>query len=196
MTSLAQNVRMLTKPHVAYSNTGKIGTAQPLLTQLTRAESGTGKPTTNDKPIPIHLTAVAQWQDMEKEARDHQYERTGDDSGSLWVITASWEKVDDDEWTPFLEHVTLEWITQITNIIDPPRPRRPLMQPCAACGVKYTSGEDGKRIPAVTAWVWEHDDHDRTAKVDKWDVHCSACGAEWHGKEVAKSYWRPVEQSA
>lgn len=114
---------------------------------------------------------------------------TGDDTGELSVIIESWAHVEDDEWKKFLEHVTLDWIDRITNVIAPTRPRRPLMQPCSACGEKYTPGEDGKRIPAVTAWVWDGLG-EAVAPMEQWDVKCSSCGAEWHGKEVAKSYWK------
>lgn len=187
--TLATNVRQLTQHHITYSHTKKIITAPPMLTQLTQAQSGSGAPTTNERPVPVHLTAIALWQDMEKEARQYRHDMTGDDSGGLWPIIESWARINDDEWQPFLEHVTLDWIDRINNTIDPPRPRRPLMQPCAACGEKYTPGEDGKRIPAVTAWVWDHHGENVTS-IEKWEVLCSNCGAQWHGKEVAMSYWR------
>ena len=189
--SLRANVSMLIRPHLAYDATGKLGIAQALLTQLTQAESGRGKPTTNERPVPIHLTAIALWQDLEFEAREHQYQRTSDDSGGLWQIVSTWETIEDDEWASHLEHVTADWITRITNVIHPTRPRRPLMRPCEACGEKYQIGDEGKRIPAVTAWCW--DEHgEQVARVDDWDVQCSACGAEWRGKEVARVWWQAV----
>lgn len=189
--SLASNVRILTQPHVAYSPAKKIVTAKPLLTQLTEADNGGGRPTTNERPVPVHLTAIALWQDLEHEAQQHRYEMTEDDSGGLWAIIESWAHVEDDEWKKFLEHVTLDWIDRITNVIEPPRPRRPLMQPCSACGEKYTPGKDGKRIPAVTAWVWDGLG-EQVAKPDTWEVRCDSCGSQWTGKEVVKQYWRAL----
>lgn len=189
--SLASNVRILTQPHVTYGPTKKITTVKPLLTQLTEADNGNNKPTTNERPVPINLTAIALWQDLTKEAKEYQHEMTGDDTGELSVIIESWHHVTDDDWRPFLEHVTLDWIDRINAVITPTRPRRPLMQPCSACGYKYTTGEDGKRIPAVTAWVWDGLG-EQVAKPDTWEVRCDSCGSQWTGKEVVKQYWRAL----
>lgn len=170
---------------------GKIVTAKPLLTQLSEADRDGGTSTTSERPIPANVNAIALMQDLLREAEEHQYEMTGNDNGSLWTIIATWETITNTEWANYLEHVTLDWIDRINAIIQPTRPRRPLMQPCSACGEKYAPGEDGKRIPAITAWVWDSLG-ERVSKIDHWDVNCSACGAQWHGKEVVKSYWRSV----
>lgn len=187
--SLASNINQLINPHVAMNPRGKIVKQPALLTQLSEADRNGGISTTSERPIPANVNAIALAQDLLHEAKNHQYEMTSNDDGTLWQIIKSWETVEDREWQEFLGHVTLDWIDRINQIIQPTRPRRPLMQPCSACGHKYTPGDDGKRIPAVTAWVWDRQG-EAIAPMEHWDVHCSNCGAEWHGKEVAKSYWR------
>lgn len=188
--TLTMNVHMLTSPHVARDQQGRYGTAQPLLKQLTAEAVTRGESVGSEKPLPIGIKAVALWQDMEREARNHQYARTGDSTGGLWQITESWRNVEDDEWTPYLEHVTSDWIARITNVIDPPRPRRPLRQPCVACGERWVYDADGVRSEAVTAWVW--DEEGGIAGADGWDVSCASCSAQWVGNEVANTYWRAV----
>ena len=188
--TLAGNVHRLTRPHLSTLR-GQIATVPPLLTQLTMDHGRHSQKVSSERPIPVPLSAIALWQDMEHEAREHQYARTGDDSGGLWQIVESWERVDDAEWCAYLGQVTLDFIDRILATIDPPRPRRPLRQPCAACGQRWTYDADGQRSEAVTAWVWDEDD--RVAKVDTWEVTCTSCGAQWVGKEVARTYWRAVD---
>lgn len=188
--SLRMNVHMLTRPHIARDNSGKLGTAQPLLTQLTAEAGSSGSASGSERPIPGSIKALSLWKDLEFEARDHQYVRTGDDSGGLWQITSTWEHVEDPEWEPFLEGVTGDWISRIANTIEPPRPRRPLRQDCVACGQRWVYDQDGQRSEAVTAWVW--DDAGAVTKVAEWEVACSACGAQWIGQEVTRNYWRAV----
>lgn len=190
--SLASNINQLINPHIAMNPRGKIIKQPALLTQLKDANSNGGRPTTSERPIPANLKAVALLQDIYDEALKHQCAMTGTvDQRPLRDILTDWATIEDHEWQTFLGHVTLDWIDRINDTINPTRPRRPLMQPCSACGQKYAPDDDGKRIPAVTAWVWDSEG-DHIAPMEHWDVHCSACGAEWHGKEVAKSYWRDV----
>lgn len=189
--SLASNINQLINTHIAYSPTGKIIKQPALLTQLKDANGNGGRPTTSERPIPANMKAVALLQDIYDETIKHQYEMTGNYDGSLRQILTEWATIEDKEWQQHLEHATLDWIDQINTCIDPPRPRRPLHQPCSACGKKYTPDEDGKRIPAVTAWVWDHHG-ERVATPDQWEVACSSCGAQWHGKEVVKQYWRAL----
>ncbi|NWN89199.1 MAG: hypothetical protein HLX51_11780 [Micrococcaceae bacterium] len=190
--SLASNINQLINTHVAMDQRGKIVKQPALLTQLKDADSDGGRPTTNERPIPANLKAVALLQDIYDEATKHQYAmiRTVDQRPLREILTG-WATIEDREWRPFLEHVTLDWIDQIHDAISPTRPRRPLMQPCSACGQKYTPDDDGKRIPAITAWVWDHHG-DHIAKPEHWEVQCSNCGAQWHGSEVVKAYWRAV----
>ena len=189
--SLKDNIRLLTQPHIGYNHAGKIVKQDSLLTQLNKAERIGGTSTTSEKPIPANINAVALAQDILKEAQQHQYEMTGTMRGSLWAIILSWQQVEDKEWVAFLEHVTQDWIDAIRNLTNPTRPRRPLHQPCASCGNKYTPGEDGKRIPALTAWVWDRAG-ERIAPSENWEVTCSNCGTQWTGREVTKSYWRAL----
>ena len=190
--TLAGNVHRLTRPHLSTMG-GKIATVPPMLTQLTMEGRAPSHATSSETPLPVSVRAIALWQDMEHEARDHQYARTGDDSGGLWQIVQSWEYVADEEWVAYLERVTLDFIDRITATIDPPRRRRPLRQPCASCGERWFYDADGQRSEAVTAWVWDEDGS--VSKVETWDVKCLCCGAQWVGKEVANTYWRAVESS-
>lgn len=185
--TLTGNVHRLTRPHLT-TMAGKIVTMPPMLTQLTMGCGSANTAVSSETRLPVSVRAIALWQDMEHEARDHQYARTGDDSGRLWQIVASWESVDDAEWAAYLEGVTLDFIDRIANIIDPPRPRRPLRQPCASCGQRWHYDADGQRSEAVTAWVW--DESGSVGKLENWEVACTACGAQWVGKEVARNYWR------
>ena len=170
---------------------GKIVKQPALLTQLTDFIGATGNSGSSEQPIPGSIKALSVHVQMQWDAKNHQYEMTGDDSGGLWAILKSWQHVTDPEWVAFLEHVTLEWIDQIKACIDPPRARRPLRQPCSACGQRWYYGEDNKRTEAVTAWVWDSLG-ERVAPIENWDVQCQVCNAEWHGKEVAKAYWRAI----
>jgi len=188
--SLASNINQLINTHVAINAHGKIVKQPPLLTQLKDADSNGGRPTTSERPIPANLKAVALLQDIYDEAIKHQYAMIKTvDQRPLRAILTEWATIEDREWQSFLGHVTLDWVDLINDVINPTRPRRPLMQPCSACGQKYTPGEDGKRIPAVTAWVWDSTGEHVTS-IEQWEVQCSNCGAQWHGKEVVKSYWR------
>lgn len=189
--TLRSNVSMLIRPHLSYDASGKLGTAQALLTQLTSEAGSSGSSAGNERPIPGSIKAMSLFVQLEWDARNEQYMRTGDDSGGLWQIVSSWENLNDPEFAPHLEHVTADWIAEISNTINPPRSRRPLRQPCASCGQRWTYDRDGKRAEAVTAWVWD-DLGEKVATVEKWDVQCSVCGAEWRGKEVAQTYWRAV----
>ena len=107
--SLASNIRMLTQEHPTIHH-GKITTAQPLLTQLTDYIGSSGKTGSSEKPIPGSIKALSHYVQMEWDARNHQYEITGDDSGGLWVIIESWANITDPEWETYLEHITTEWI--------------------------------------------------------------------------------------
>lgn len=190
--SLASNINQLINAHVAMSATGKIIKQSALLTQLRNADTDGGRPTTNERPIPANLKAVALLQDIYDEAINHQYEMTHClDQRPLRDILQAWAALEDREWVNCLEHVTQDWIDKIHEAIDPTRPRRPLHQPCSSCGNKYTPDDEGKRIPAVTAWVWDSDGN-TIAPMEHWDVRCSSCGAQWHGKEVIKQYWRAL----
>lgn len=189
--SLASNINQLINTHVDYNRVGKIVKVKPLLSQLSESERVGGSSTTSERPIPANVNAIALMQNIYDETIKHQYAMTGNYDGSLWEILAEWVTIKDSEWQAFLDHVTLDWIDDIKRTIDPPRPRRPLMQPCSSCGNKYTPGEDGKRIPAVTAWVWDNSG-EHVAKPDSWEVRCDSCGAQWIGKEVVKAYWRAL----
>lgn len=189
--SLASNINRLIRPHVDYSSAGKIVKVKPLLTQLTDFIGSNGASGSSEPPIPGSIKALSAHVQMEWDAKNYQYEMTGDDSGGLWAILESWENVTDDEWQAYLENITLDFIDQIQNTIEPPRPRRPLRQPCSACGQRWIYDEDNKRTEAVTAWVWDSTG-EHLASIEQWEVHCALCGAQWHGKEVAKAYWRAV----
>ena len=190
--SLASNINQLTNTHVAMNTRGKIVKQPALLTQLTDFIGATGNSGSSEQPIPGSIKALSLHVQMEWDARNHQYEITGDDSGGLWAILQSWDNTISNtgsDTEQFLEHVTQDWIDQIKACIDPPRARRPLRQPCSACGQRWYYDEDNKRAEAVTAWVWTSNG-EHIAPVQDWEVHCSACNAQWTGKEVTKAYWR------
>lgn len=190
--SLTENINQLINTHLTMTPQNKIVKVPALLTQLKNATTTGGRPATSERPIPANLKAVALLQNIYDEAINHQYaiHHTLDQS-PLRAILTEWTHITDKEWVTFLGHVTLDWIDQIHDAINPTRPRRPLMQPCSSCGEKYTPGEDGKRIPAVTAWVWD-EAGEQIAKAETWEVQCSHCGAQWHGNEVVKAYWRAL----
>ena len=189
--SLKENIRLLTQPHIDYNHAGKIVKTEALLKQLHKAERTGGKSTTSEKPIPANINAIALAQDLLDEAQKEQYRMVGYYNDNLWLILTTWETIEDKKAQERLTEITTDWIERIRNIIDPTRPRRPLHQPCSACGHKYTHGEDDKRIPALTAWVWTSDG-EQLAPMENWEVTCSSCNTQWHGKEVIKSYWRAL----
>lgn len=184
--ALRANINQLIRPHMTV-RFGKIVKQPALLRQLGEAQTGNDTPTTTEQPVPVHLTAVQLWQDMEFQARDLQYQMTGSDRGGLWSILPSWEAVTDEGWQSRLGEVTGEWIGRIQEVLDPPRPRRPLNQPCPGCGEKYAPGENGKRIPAVTVWAWASDG-ETVAPFEQWEVTCGACGEQWHGRDAIRVF--------
>lgn len=187
--TLAANIRQLTQPHPGITPNGKIATVKPLLEQLTDFIGTTGTTTSNEPPIPGSIKALSTYIQMERDAQDLNYQITGTDHGNLWAILKSWEPLKDDHWQPTLQEITSEWITQIHHHLNPPRERRPLRQPCAACNQRWAYDHDGKRIEALTAWVWDtHGEH--IAPLNQWEIQCANCDAQWHGKEVIKAYWR------
>lgn len=190
--SLRMNIHTLTREHYSRDHAGRLARAIPLLEQLTAGAGNAGGSAGSETPLPVSVSAIALWQDLEFEAKDIQYRRTGNDRGGLWEITAGWSGIDDPEhgdphWAAYLEDVTGDWIVRITELINPvSRSRRPLRRPCAACGNRWHWENDSRR-EAVTAWVW--DEEGEIAPVDLWEVSCRACGGQWIGREVAATYW-------
>ena len=78
----------------------------------------------------------------------------------------------------YAESVVTGWVTAAEQILTPVRKRRPLGQPCPACGSLWADTEAG-RVPAVTI------NADVAYPVAAWDAHCAACGEDWVGQQIS-----------
>lgn len=77
----------------------------------------------------------------------------------------------------YAEDLVTSWVTAAENILYPKTRRRPLGQPCPACGSLWVLGENG-RVPAVTIAADLH------TSTDVWEAHCAACDADWVGEQI------------
>lgn len=182
--SLTDNVHVLTRPHLTNHN-GTLRHAPALLAELRGAVtpgnslSGGGA---SGEPSPINLTAVDDLTAMEKDARTDYREITGSSwAGDLESLLQHFADMRlTPEWHNYLEHLTLEWVDQITAFLWPVKPRRKLVgKVCPAC-TQAVYGEDRKTCLSLGCW----DADGNMRKTGDWDVECSGCEAFWSGDKI------------
>jgi hypothetical protein len=163
---------------------GKHTTVDPLLSQLAAAihPSGGGRGDSSEQPIPVDTRAIDLWATLDTQARAEELDRAGTARGTLGAIITRWETETRPTTVTHLEHVTLDIIDQITNLLDPPPKRRPLRKPCPACDQTWVLNSDGDRVSALTAGT--QDAEGAMLPPSEYDVTCSACDAVWTGREL------------
>lgn len=184
--TLADNVHQLVREHLKTGPDGKAHKVPALLDELRNAVtpgnsmSGGGA---SGPPIPINAEALDLLREIEATAKADYCEMTGvpwtkDLRGLLaWVVGLDLKP----EWGAYLEHVSLEWIDQITALLWPVKPRRKLTgKTCPSCGLKV-HGEERKVALSLGCW----DDDGNLAKIGDWDIACAGCGAQWSGDQVS-----------
>lgn len=183
--SLRTNVHQLCSEHLTTGPDGKPVKVPALLDQLSNAvtaETRAGSSGSGGRSLPIGEGALSLLQDIEREARDHQYEMVAHESKcSLRTLLGMWANgaVTTPEWEVFLEHATLDWSDRITAIVNPSKPPRKLHRPCPACGVQYGGDE---RKPGLHLHCW--DSAGELAPPGDWTAECIHCGAGWDGSEL------------
>lgn len=182
--SLGMNVHQLLRVHMTRRADGKVIQRKALIDQLAGAvhPTGGGSGGGNETPLPINADAIETQQAMLHTAQQEEAERSGL-IGDLTVILKRWSLEERAEWVAHLEHVTLEFIDQITQIVEPVPARRPIRKPCPACGTTWILNGNGDRKVALTAGVW--DDTGALRPTDEWDISCADCEALWHASDPA-----------
>ena len=180
--SLTANIHTLTRPHLTLDPNGKPHQTPAMLDELKAAatETRAGAPGNGGRSTPISTDAIALMQDIEFQARDEQYQRTGTDVGTLVGIIQSWATEEDAEMIAYLEHVTLDWLDQITALISPVKPPWRPAVPCPACGVIYDQEGNG---PGMRVHCW--DDEGAIKAPGDWTAECIHCAAAWTPENMA-----------
>lgn len=184
--TLADQIHQLAREHLRTGPDGKAHKVPALLAELRNAVtpgnsmSGGGA---SGPPIPINAEALDLLRKIEADARKDYYDMTGvqwaKDLDRLLPWIAGLDLT--PEWAAYLERVTLEWITDITAMLWPVKPRRKLTgKKCPACG-QSNYGEDRK--VALSLGCWDVDGN--LAKIGDWDIACAGCEAQWSGDEVS-----------
>jgi hypothetical protein len=173
--SLAENVHALTSEHLTMVD-GKPEKVPALLDQLDAALTDKNGRTGGGggKSLPISDAAYALWQDINWDARNEQYQRTGTDVGTLAGILQSWNTEQDPDMLGYLEHKTLDWVDQIKALINPTKPPWRPAVPCPACGVIYDKEGNG---PGMRVHCWRVDE--TMLPPGEWSAECIHCGAAW-----------------
>ena len=195
--SLSGNIHRLTSTHLTTGTDGKPVKMPALLMELEAAvkpgNDGSGNGSTG-KPIPINAGAVDLAQAIRKDAQtDHVELRGFRHPGTITELLQSYLVpifTDiDNEWAEYLEHVTLDWVDRIDNLVRPRKPRRKLGVACPHCEQKF-HGEE--REPALTVNCWGKDE--TMLPQGQWDAKCSACGAEWIGHDAMVWFLSSINQ--
>lgn len=180
--TLGEAVHKLTSPHIHDGNIrpSLLDELRNRTTPGQDAGAGTG---TDEPKIPIAVGTVDLSMLIEKEARDElwawkHFTIAGDLKYTIQAYenpTGAWA----NDWEKYFTRLTNKWIRQINQHLRPTKPRKKLMQPCPACGVKL-AGEERKPVLTLNCW----DDAEEMMKPQEWDVVCESCGAEWRGDEL------------
>ena len=180
--TLGEAVHKLTSPHIHDGNI-----RPSLLDELRNrtapgqdAGAGTG---TDEPKIPIAVGTVDLSMLIEKEARDElwawkHFTIAGDLKYTIQAFdkpVGPWAEDWEKRFTSFANH----WVRLINELLHPTKPRKKLMHPCPACGVKLHGDE---RKPSLTLNCWDEDEE--MMHPSKWDASCEACGAAWVGDEL------------
>jgi hypothetical protein len=141
------------------------------------AETRAGSAGAGGVSLPIGVGALSLLQDIERDARDHQNELIPSFAGTLKALIESWAVEDiNGEWLAFLEHVTLDWIDQISAIIAPSKPPWRPHRPCPSCGLRYGGDE---RRPNLQIHCWDDEGKLLRDPESTWWAECVHCGAAW-----------------
>lgn len=184
--TLQDHIHQLTRPHLKIGPNGNLHQVPALLAELriavTPGHAGSAGGKDGGQPIPINPNALDLIGAIEREARTDYAEAIGAPwSGPLESLLQSYLSANiSAEWEAYLGRVTLEWVTTITAMLWPTRPRRKLTgKACPSCGQAY-HGDDRAVCLSVGCW----DDSGEMAKPGEWDISCEGCGAEWRDEEV------------
>lgn len=184
--SLTDAVHLLVRPHLTHRPDGVPITRDAWLDQLAGAvhtiSSGGGRDS-NEPPIPINTAALNLWRRLDREVRRDELDRAGHARGHLGGILTRWADETRPDWTLYLERACYDMVDEIRDLLDPPPKRRPLNQPCPACGITYATNADDERVPALTAGTHERDGTMRQPR--DYDVTCADCGADWVGGQLS-----------
>lgn len=179
--SLAGNLRRLTEPHMELVE----GTIVSSISLLDRLELAI-QPTPSGKAggssgvqIPINAVAMSLWQDIDREARDHDAAMGKGARGKLRDLLRGWVTPDmPDDWQYFLEHVTLDWCDAIEAQLNPGKPYQPFA-PCPHCDERFVGEE---RAPVLS--VYYLGEGGNILDGELWTMTCGACETTWAGQEV------------
>jgi len=184
--TLNDHVHQLTRPHLTQTRDGSLREMPALLAELrlavTPGNSGSAGGASGP-PIPINPEAVDMLDRITKGAKEDYREMTGNawtgDLETLLQQLANMFLI--TEWHTYLEHVTSDWVDEITAFLWPIKPRRKLVgKVCPSCGWA-THGEERKTCLSLGCW----DSDGNMRKIGDWDIECASCGAEWAGDQVA-----------
>ena len=185
--SLQDAIHQLTRPHLKTAPDGTLRHAPALLAELRAAvtpqHTGNASGAAGGPPIPINPNALDLIGEIEKEARRDYAEAVGHVwHGELEALLQSYpDSQISAEWEAYLERVSLEWITSITALLWPGKPRRKLVgKVCPSCGWAVY-GEDRKTCLSLGCW----DSDGNMRKIGEWDIECGSCEAGWAGEQVA-----------
>lgn len=176
--TLAQSIHELTRPHLPAGATLNTEPVPPLLDQIEHAakpDTGGGASGGSDEPkIPIDVGAISLLQDITTAARDEHYELFGHHTGTLHTLIQAFAQVEHQEWVDYLERVTTEWVTSITNYLNPTKPPYRPAVPCPACHILYDTNGTG---PGLRIHCWGEDEE--MIAPGEWSAECIHCGAAW-----------------
>ena len=185
--SLSDNVHQLVNEHLKMGPDGKPHMVPSLLSELraavTPGHAGSAGGSDGGPPIPINPNAVDLIAKMTKGAKEDYWEMLainwpGTLDGLLIVIA---QTVPTPQWEAYFEHVTLDWIDEITAMLWPVKPRRKLFgKTCPACS-QALHGDDRQVCLSLGCW----DEAGELAKIGDWNISCASCEASWSGDEVS-----------
>lgn len=186
--TLADNVHRLTNPHTTRLETDegfKVATLPSLIQQLRSAKTPSGGNGNGGAPtkqrLPMDAGAFDMFEKINAEARtllagcSLNRRPPATLEGAITRYQAAIQGFGVGEVAEAAA-VTTGWIKQIENTLTPPPQRRPIQQPCPACGELWDCSVPERRW-ALTAWT--------QGPMDAWEVYCSGCGAEWLGQDIA-----------
>ena len=129
----------------------------------------------------VNAKAVKLENEIKKQALSEHFEMTGNEyRGGLVALLQAWAVAASTEWQPYLERVTLDWITDIRSILEAKRPPWRPSIPCPSCGQRFYGPE---REPCLAVHYWD-DEAEAIAPPALWTAKCDGCGAEWNGDNL------------
>lgn len=194
-------IDQLTKPdHVHITRNGErvVRTDAALIEQLHNAVvgnvGGTGGPSRAARErTPLDITAFTLLEQIDGRARSWCAELDGDDKGDLTDVLRRWyslwdryprQEVDTRRRTAIVGG----WVTQITDIIDPPT-KLEITSRCPECGQRWVTrgvGSDAESVGALTAIL-----RDGT----EFEASCAGCGHRWVGVSRMRQLRIAIDES-